>query len=109
MALYRVLKALTTGHQVGDIVDGARFRYLDALVKCGALVSVNPPPLALVPGWSERRELLPPDAQTVEAMIAAPAAEIAVACGVDAPTAELWQSEALEFLKPSKECKTCRG
>jgi len=108
MALYRVMKALTTGHQVGDIVDGGRFKYLDALVKCGALVQVNAPPLAVLPGWSERRELLPP-AATVEDVIAAPAADIAAACGVDAPTAELWQAEALEFLKPNRECKTCRG
>jgi len=107
MALYRVLKPLTTGHQVGDIVDGARFRYLDALVKNGALVQAHVPPLAVLPGWGERAELLPPHLQTVDAVIAAPAAEIAAACGVDAATAQLWQIAALEFLRPRK-CKKIR-
>lgn len=104
--LYRVLRDLETGHRAGDVVDGRRFKHTEALLQHGVLAPVNAPPLAILPGWAEQWQYLPSELQTVEAMIAAPAALLAAACGVDAPTAALWQVEALEFLKP-KNCK-CR-
>ena len=104
--LYRVLRDMTTGHRAGDVVDGGRFKHLTALLQHGALAPVHAPPLAMLPGWGERWQALPPELRTIEALIAAPAVDIAAACGVDAPTAALWQVEALEFLKP-KNCK-CR-
>ncbi|KPJ77282.1 MAG: hypothetical protein AMJ81_00025 [Phycisphaerae bacterium SM23_33] len=60
MALYRVLKSLTTGHQPGDIVSGDRFesRVLAALVKVRAISEVRPPPLSELPGWEARAEKL---------------------------------------------------
>jgi len=98
------MKSLSTGQQPGDVVDGDRFKYAAVLVKTGALVAVHAPPLAVLPGWEERWESLPEQWQTVDGLIAAPTAELAALCGVDAATAQLWQVEALEFLRPRK-CK----
>ena len=56
MANYRVLRPLTTGHVIDDIVDGARFSppVLEALLRVRALAEVRPPPLSQLPGWGER-------------------------------------------------------
>jgi hypothetical protein len=56
MTLYRVLRALTTGHVPDDVVDGSRFspRVLEALLRVRALAEVRPPPLSQLPGWGER-------------------------------------------------------
>ena len=105
--LYRVLKALDTGHRPGDVVDGGRFKHLARLQECGCLTPVSAPPLHVLPGWSTRWQCLPAEWQTVEAMIAAPTALLAAAAGVNEATAGLWQAEALDFLRPTK-CKNCK-
>jgi len=104
--LYRVLKPLDTGHQVGDVVDGRLFKQLARLEQRGCLAPVSAPPLRVLPGWKDRWQLLPVEWQTIEALIATPAAKIAAACGVTADEALLWQVAALEFLKP--KVKKCR-
>ena len=104
--LYRVLKALDTGHRAGDVVDGARFKQLACLEERGCVTPVNAPPLRVLPGWGTRWQQLPQQWQTIEALIATPAAKIAAACGVTAGEAALWQVAALEFLQPeSKKCE----
>jgi hypothetical protein len=58
MSVYRVLKALDTGHVPGDILDGRMFKALDKLVAAGALIKARTPPLAELPGWTARAETL---------------------------------------------------
>jgi hypothetical protein len=58
MSMYRVLRPLTTGHKPGDLVSGARFQHLDALIRVGALAEVRPPPLSELPEWTTRAETL---------------------------------------------------
>lgn len=58
MAIYRVLKNLSTGHRKGDLVDGDQFKALDILVKVRALAEAKSPPLSELPGWATRAEKL---------------------------------------------------
>jgi len=60
MALYRVLKNLSTGDKKGEIVDGDLFKSLDILVARKALTPVSTPPLSELPGqaWVKRAEKL---------------------------------------------------
>jgi len=58
MTLYRVLRPLSTGHEVGQLVDGDRFKYIDALLENRALSPVSTPPLSELPAWETRAEKL---------------------------------------------------
>lgn len=56
--LYRVLRPLSTGHEPGQLVDGERFKKLDALIEVNALAPVSFPPLSELPGWKTRAKKL---------------------------------------------------
>jgi hypothetical protein len=58
MTLYRVLRPLSTGHEVGDLVEGEQFKKLDALIRVNALSEVASPPLTELPGWTTRADTL---------------------------------------------------
>lgn len=57
--IYRVLKALDTGHKPGDVVPGDLF-YSDQirqiLMNKKAIAPVSAPPMEELPGWSLRAE-----------------------------------------------------
>lgn len=97
---YRVLKRLTTGQEVGDVVRGAEFVLADRLVMTGALAPAHFPPLGVVSSrtWGAGIE-------TVEEALDANAAELADAPGVTVADVEAWQAELVEAVG-LRECKS---
>lgn len=60
--LYRVLRDLSTGHDLGDVVKGDRFKpgVLARLLEVRAICPITGPPLRVLTGWARRAELLEP-------------------------------------------------
>ena len=60
MAMYRVLKRLSSGKKPGDVVPDTAWRdgVIPALVKVNAIKRIDGPPLTELPGWTRRAELL---------------------------------------------------
>jgi len=58
--IYRVLRPLSTGHELGDWVRSDRFKagIIEALIKANAISPVRGPPLATLDGWKVRAEKL---------------------------------------------------
>jgi len=58
--LYRVLRNLSTGHVLGDVVSADRFRpdAIKALLEANAICKIEGPPLRVLEGWTRRAELL---------------------------------------------------
>lgn len=55
--MYRVLRPLSNGAKIGDIVSGKGLA-IDALLKARAISLVQAPPLEILPDWTERAEKL---------------------------------------------------
>jgi hypothetical protein len=97
---YRVLKRLTTGQEVGDVVNDSEFVLADRLVMMGALGPAHLPPLGVVSSrpWGAGIE-------TVEGALDADAGKLAEALGVAASDVRAWQAELVEAVT-LRECKS---
>jgi hypothetical protein len=102
MALYRVLKDLSTGHKRGDVVEGSQFKMLDLLVAKNALAPISTPPLAELPGWTKRLEKMQElGIVTVQDLLDADSEAVARVFGYKSTAGiERWKKEATEWLKP---------
>jgi len=58
--VYRVLRPLSTGHKVGDLLFKEDLEKISVgpLVEANAISEVRCPPLSVLPGWEERAEVL---------------------------------------------------
>ena len=102
MAIYRVLKPLSTGHQPGDLVDGNSFKSLDVLVAVKALAPVSTPPLSELPGWIKRAERLNAvGIITVQDLLDTKSSAIAEIFGYKSTAGiDRWKEEVREWLMP---------
>ena len=112
--LYRVLRALDAGSKRGVIpaVDEAgqavitdlswlKGRQRQALVRCGAVSVVAPPPLDVLPGWKLRAKKLDKfGIRDAVQLLETDAEWLANCLGYKARTVEKWQNEVRAYLVP---------
>ncbi len=58
--MYRVLRNLSTGHKVGDLVLRGELKeeVIEPLKRVRAISDVNAPPINSLPGWKEKAKTL---------------------------------------------------
>jgi len=108
MAMYRVLHKLSIGK--GRVLHPGSFNRLEwlneqgieRLTTKGAVSRVNPPPLAVLPGWSRRaekaREVSGGKILDAEQFLEADDATLAEWMAVKATTVARWKSEIVKWL-----------
>jgi len=105
MAIYRVLKRLSTGQQPGDIVHDTDFRDGVALIlyERKILSLISGPPLTELPGWTRRAELLAEvDVVTADQFLDADDELIRQAMGYRSTRAVAgWKEEVRRWLMPA--------
>jgi len=105
-ALYRVLRQLHAGKR-GLIYAGSLTRLewlgddgIEKLVAVGAVSEVQPPPLAVLPGWKRRAApLAKMDIVDVTQFLLADTDAIAQQVGRKAATVEMWKREVEGWLQ----------
>ena len=112
MAWYRALKRLSTGQEVGELINAADLaEYAIApLLERGAIAPVAFPPLVALSGWTLRAATLAAvELADVGALLDADAQAVADALGLDAVEVEAWQAEAADAMVVN-QCKSgkCR-
>jgi len=104
--IYRVLRLLSTGQQIGDFVQASDFkggeRTVNILLSVNAIAPISSPPLAELPGWTKRAErLLEIGIITVQEFLDADLKQIADLFKYKTISSiEKWRIEAQEWLKP---------
>ena len=95
--VYKILKALSTGHVPGQIVRGNTFKnqgIINALVENRAIAEIAGPPLSELPGWVTRSEKLAKlGILNVNDFLAASPRSIADEFNYKITTIEKWRSE----------------
>jgi hypothetical protein len=112
--LYRVLRALDAGSKRGIIqaadehgrqvitdLEWLNRKQRKALVNCGAVAPVAPPPLNVLPGWRLRAgKLVKFGIETAVDLLETDAEWLANCLGYRASTVKRWQREVREYLVP---------
>lgn len=103
MTMYRIINNLT---YKGDVIPGGSIQALvlddekiDKLIEVGAIAPVEPPPLAILPGWDARSKRLAPwHIITVSDLLEADVAELARDVRLKPATIREWQKSVVEYL-----------
>lgn len=98
--LYRVLRALDTGHLPGDVVSGDKFKdtSLPILVRVGALSPVSAPPLDTFPGWKLRAERFTEAGYDAIGILKTDDETLAEAIGSNIQSIQRWRAELEGYL-----------
>jgi len=98
--LYRVLRALDTGHLPGDVVNGDRFRAtsIPILIGVQAIAPVSAPPLDTFPGWKLRAERFTEAGYDAIGILETDDVTLAEAIGSNARSIQKWRAELEGYL-----------
>ena len=110
---YRVLKPLSTGHQVGEIIDSSDLasHVIAPLLRTKAISQVAFPPLVILPGWSRRAARLAKlGIVGVGDFLSADSKKLATAMRYKPETIDRWKREALAAanVKIEQRNRNCR-
>jgi len=101
MAVYRVLRRLSSGERVGILTTLARLPMGSIVILAGrgAIARINAPILEILSGWSERAEVLH-EVGIVdgEQLLLAEPGMLAVAVGETVEMVRAWQAEMVALL-----------